>query len=395
VVHDGGDKPHAHVVFQRTDLDSMKMWDDSFNYLKHERASARMEKEFSQEMVPGKHHKRDRDAQPEMPKAELNQAEAQQAARTGMSKAERTAEITALQAGADNGQSFKNALEDKGYTLTRGERGYILVQDGETYALSRYVEGMKARDVKAFMADVPLESLPKTDDVQAAQKEALKAPLPVPQPESPKQSENRPAETVKPEPPRKPEPQKPEPSKLLPDEELRAIDKALAQRQAAELEKWRAWHEKEVKDLAFIRDGEIKARMALTDERLKFEREALARQHKDAKDNIWERIQNRLNPGRAAEQIQTRQREMQALQRRQAQERRDQLALEIQSKQLDIDALKERQGVKTREVTEGFGKERERYIREHQEAQRVLEDLKRQREQELRRDGPEPPRIVK
>ena len=36
VIHEGGDKPHAHVVFQRTNTDTMTLWDDGHNYAREE-----------------------------------------------------------------------------------------------------------------------------------------------------------------------------------------------------------------------------------------------------------------------------------------------------------------------------------------------------------------------
>ncbi|WP_374142216.1 hypothetical protein [Sphingomonas sp.] len=44
-----------HVVWARTDLDTMTLRSDSQNYHAHERASLRLEQEFGHELVPGKH----------------------------------------------------------------------------------------------------------------------------------------------------------------------------------------------------------------------------------------------------------------------------------------------------------------------------------------------------
>ena len=90
------DRPHLHVVWSRTDIDEMKFRSDSFNYQAHERASHRMELEFGQEFVPGKHAKRDREQQPEFPREKMSHDEAQQAERLGMTKAERIAQIAAI-----------------------------------------------------------------------------------------------------------------------------------------------------------------------------------------------------------------------------------------------------------------------------------------------------------
>ena len=129
VVHQGNDHPHAHVVFQRANADALTLWDDSFNYVKHERASLRMAKEFGMEIVPGKHAKRDRKKQPEFPRQAMSRDEAQQAKRTGKDLKALKAQLAALKAASDTPQAFKAALEDAGFVLANGDRGYTVVDD--------------------------------------------------------------------------------------------------------------------------------------------------------------------------------------------------------------------------------------------------------------------------
>ena len=101
VLHGGTDgRKHMHVVWQRTDVETMKIISDGYNFDAHEKASHRMELEFGHELVPGKHHKRDREKQPEMPRQEYDYAEAQIAERTGMTVAERKAQIAEASAAA-------------------------------------------------------------------------------------------------------------------------------------------------------------------------------------------------------------------------------------------------------------------------------------------------------
>ena len=72
VVHEKHGRQHIHVVWQRTDIDTMTLVSDSFNYVAHERASMALEREFGHEHVPGKHAKRNREKQPEFPKEEMS-----------------------------------------------------------------------------------------------------------------------------------------------------------------------------------------------------------------------------------------------------------------------------------------------------------------------------------
>lgn len=64
-----------------------------------------------------------------------------------------------------------------------------------------------------------------------------------------------------------------------------------------------------------------------------------------------------------------------------------------QSKQLEVENLKERQSLQLRDLATKTEADRERYIREYKDAQRIADDVKlRQDERDKqRRDGPEPP----
>ena len=274
VLHDGGDNPHLHVVFQRADTETMKLWDDSYNYVKHESASKRMELEFDHELVPGKHAKRDREKQPEFPRQEMTQDEAQQEKRTGLSAADRKAEITALHAAADSGQAFKAALEEAGYLLAKGERGYLVVdQAGGHTVLSRNIKGLKQKDVEAFMAGVELDKLPTIEEAQAIQKQRLadaktepsveaqkQAPeaSKVPTPEAAQKLEQpQPAPAKPEEQPKSKEVPAPAPEKPAPppeDPELQALKKAIDELHAKEVQKWADFHALELRQLEYNLD---------------------------------------------------------------------------------------------------------------------------------------------
>jgi len=187
VLHAGTkDRPHIHVVWCRTDGDTMKVIPDSFNYVAHEKASKRMELEFGHEFVPGKHAKRDRGLQPEFPRQKFDYADAQIAERSGMTPAERKEQIGALKAAAATGQELKKALEDAGYILAQGERGYLVVDEAGVYsALSRSI-GLKKAETENFMADVPLEGLPTIEQAQAVQEAKARSQKP---PEAPAEPE--------------------------------------------------------------------------------------------------------------------------------------------------------------------------------------------------------------
>lgn len=170
VLHEKNGREHIHVVWQRTDIDTMRLRSDSHNYQAHERASARLEQEFGHEHVPGKHAKRDREAQPELPSSEITHAEWQQSERSGIDPRARKEQITALFEASDTGSAFHAALQDAGYLLARGDRRdfVLLDSDGEIYSLRRQIAGVTAKDLRAFMEDVPLATLPSVAEGRAA-----------------------------------------------------------------------------------------------------------------------------------------------------------------------------------------------------------------------------------
>jgi len=233
VMHDGGDNPHAHVVFQRVDLETMKLWDNGFNYVKHESASRDMALEFKHDLVPGKHTKRDRKKQAEFPRGETNQAMEQQAKRLNLSTDERKAQITALRRHSDDAQAFKNALEDAGYLLAKGDqRGFVLVDgEGEVFSLSKFVTDIKKKAYDAFMAPIDRQALPSVAEAKAIQERRREeAPVKVEKPpqEASKFLAEQPPQTAPEAAPG------PENSKFLPKkEEPQIASKFIGQEEAA------------------------------------------------------------------------------------------------------------------------------------------------------------------
>jgi len=177
VLHDDGERPYLHVVWQRTNIDTWTLWHDVQNYRKHERASRRMEQEFGHPPVQNKRAKAERaPPPPEAPPSasdpsapKFNRDESRQAKRTGVGINTMKAQVAALKAAAESPQAFKAALEDAGYMLARGDSGYLLVDEhGSVYSLAGQLKTKLAR-VNEFMAPLRLEELPTVDDAKNRQ----------------------------------------------------------------------------------------------------------------------------------------------------------------------------------------------------------------------------------
>jgi hypothetical protein len=242
VFHEKEGRQHVHVVWQRTDIDVMKMVPDSFNYEAHERASLALELEFGHEHVPGKHAKRD--PEQEMPRAEITHAEWQQGERTGIDPREFKETITAIYKSCDNAQAFQAALDERGLIIAKGDRcDFVIVDEADqVYSLARQIKGVTAKDLRAFMAGVDGNTLPTVEDAKALQSERQQTP---------------------PDPP-KPEPalEQPKPPTGLSPDEIEQLRDMLKTRQQEETRKLGEYHNAERTRTAEILDQEIDEKRA-------------------------------------------------------------------------------------------------------------------------------------
>jgi hypothetical protein len=382
VMHEKHGREHIHVVWQRTDIDTMTLVSDSQNYRAHERASMALEKEFGHEHVPGKHEKRDREKQPEFPKQQINHAEWQQGERSGIDPREFKAEITALYEQSDNGAALKAALEEKGLVLAKGDRrDYVIVDEyAQVYSLARQINGVTAKDLREFMADIDRDMIPSVDQAKALQREHAKTI----EPEKPQQE--IPAESNKPSP-----------------EEIAKLEAALKLRHEDEGRRQRESQQAEVKQTSRILDGEIAEKLNALDSRQQAARERYDREHQvelRGFAGFVAAIKQWLNPEQAAEERRQREEAKTEFLRKQEGERERQFTRLNTVKGSDLVELTERHAQQQREHEARYKEELARYIREHENAKRLLAEIEeqRRREQELlaekqrSRDGPTPTR---
>lgn len=386
VLHGGDDRPHLHVVWARTDIDTMKLHSDSYNYLAHEEASKRMELEFGHEFVPGKHAKRDRDKQPEFPRAEMTQDECQQAERTGIDPARRKEQITALKQASDSAQAFKAGLEEQGYILAKGDkRGFVLVDEaGEIYSLSRQIRGGKA-EFREFMKDIDPQTLPTVEQARETRKQQG-----LTQPEAPASSEP----LAEPAPPKPSQPA--EQTKGLSPDEIQALQKAVADRQVREAADMRQRHDAEFEHTRDILNMDMAERIGHLDARQQAERARFERENAPATglDRVIDTFQRWWNPKLAQERDAERERRQNEMQERQKRERDQYEGMLEQTRDLELDNLTERHAQQLRDHATRGEEDLDRYMREQETArtlQAEMEEREREREEKRTRDGPEWP----
>jgi hypothetical protein len=338
-----------------------------------------LEQEFGHELVPGKHAKRDREQQPEFPRAEISHDEWQQGQRTGIDPKTRRAELQALKAAADNAQSFKAALEEAGYTLAKGERGYTLVdENGDHYNLAKQLK-IKIKEVDEFMKAIPLGSLPELEEAKKQAKQKLSES---PQPETPaaKPHEAAAEDKFKPSP-----------------EEIAKIETGLRQRHAKEGRELIKRHEEEYNRTKAIADRETAEKLETLKAMQKAERDrfystAPAHSEKWVKRFV-QILKNRWNPAEVERQKQQREREQQELRDRQRIERQTLIETEKLKRDQDLDDLKARQQQKQDDHKASYDTQLKRYIEEEELAKRLIDEVEKIRQKDFNRkpDEPDPP----
>lgn len=381
VMHEKNGREHIHVVWARTDMDSMKLRSDSMNYQAHERASLRLEQEFGHEHVPGKHAKRDRKAQPEFPTAEAQHDEWQQGERGGINHRERKAQVKGLYEASDTGPAFKAALEDAGYVLARGDRRdfVILDTDAKVHSLGRQLPGVTAKDLRAFMADMDPDSLPSVSEARAAVRENARAePTPDrPQPDPPAQ-----------------EPQQDSPAPDDTESDRQRIDtlrQAILARHGTELKEQELRHAREVMELQTSQQAAAdKAIESFSKEQA---RRTIAERPQEPVgfDRLWRSIREAVS-----DEARTQRLAEEARQAIDAEDRRsDEIRIMVGGMQAaqrqEIDDLINRQGQERADLLDEHGKDLDRRIADEQRAIALEREYERRRieAQTRQRDGPE------
>lgn len=369
VLHEKNGRQHIHVVWQRTDIDTMTMIPDSENYEAHKHAARALEKEFDHDAVP---------EAPKMDAAPITHAEWQQAERSGMDPRAFKDHVTALYHGSDNGTAFMRALDAHALMIAKGDRRDFVIVDhtGEVFSLARQIKGVTTKDLRAFMADVDAASLPTVEEAKAQQGQRP-APEPKPLPDAP--------------------------TMPLPTEDNKTgvtFDEALKAWHAEDMQKLAEFHSAERERIGAMLKTDIAAQLAQSDA---MRATALQTYDQQAERKGFARIVDTIigviSPAwanrRQAERDEARSAVVKALDR----ERAEEIARFEEARKLELDDLAERQAQQAREREAHFTEELSRRVRDYEEARKFaaqLAEQQRQREQmaqdrQTHTAGPEPP----
>jgi len=176
VLHEKYGREHIHVVWSRIDLKTMRAVPDSHNYRKHEEVARDLERRFDHERVQGAHAERNGPDGTRKPRPDRtpSRAELRQEERTGITGKQVKREVTEAFRASGDVAAFKAALEKKGYVLARGDRRDFVIVDskGGIHSLARRIDGIKAAELRAYMAGIDRNALPDAAPIKAKIEEA-------------------------------------------------------------------------------------------------------------------------------------------------------------------------------------------------------------------------------
>lgn len=186
VLHTKNGRQHAHIVWNRVDIETLKTAHHSHNYRTHEQVARALEREFGLKRTQGRHAEVEGERKE---KKRPNTRESQQAARTGWSADQARADIRAAWEQSDSGTAFRAHLLANGYQLARGDRRDVVILDPGCgiHSVARRA-GVKVTEVRARLADLDLRQLPDVEQAKAliapakTQRETARSPGRAPEP---------------------------------------------------------------------------------------------------------------------------------------------------------------------------------------------------------------------
>ena len=160
VIHEKNGRQHAHVVWSRIDVDSMKAI--NLPHFKNRLRDLSKELYLEHEWTLPEGHRENGWKSP----LNFTLAEWQQANRLGLDPREIKQVFRDAWDRSDNLASFKNALEERGYHLAKGDRRGIVATDmaGQVFSVARW-SGLKTKEIRQKLGDG--ERLAPVSDVQA------------------------------------------------------------------------------------------------------------------------------------------------------------------------------------------------------------------------------------
>jgi hypothetical protein len=169
VEHEKDGRTHRHVIWNRVDVETLRVTDIGGNFYTHERTQEQLSKEFGLHQTPTLHGNTREGGRPERAPEVWEKRAAE---RSGISPNDIKAQLTMLRHETDSGKAFAAGLEEKGFILANGDRrGFVVLdQAGTVHSLARRLDGMNTQSVNECLSDIDRTTLPTVEEARATQR---------------------------------------------------------------------------------------------------------------------------------------------------------------------------------------------------------------------------------
>jgi len=165
IEHHKKGRTHRHVVWQRVNPETGRAFEDGLNFRVCEAAQKEIEETLGLEKT---RHLLNREPGEPRPERGPKYWERMRGQRSGIKPEDVTAEITEIFRQSENGADLVNGLREHGYQFVEGNRAFcVLDPAGDVHSLAKRIEGIKTKDLKAFMQGVDLSNIPTVEQGQA------------------------------------------------------------------------------------------------------------------------------------------------------------------------------------------------------------------------------------
>ena len=164
VEHVKNGRRHRHAIWNRVDVETLKVTDIKDNYAVHARTARELEQMFGLRPTPSERRK-DKSAE------RLWERRAEE--RSGISREQISEDLTRIWSETTTGRAFREAIELAGYILARGDRRDFCVVDaaGTAHSLARRLKGVSVEEIRTRMADIDKASLPSVAEARKMQRD--------------------------------------------------------------------------------------------------------------------------------------------------------------------------------------------------------------------------------
>ncbi|MDR3485311.1 MAG: relaxase/mobilization nuclease domain-containing protein [Bradyrhizobium sp.] len=155
---------HWHAIWNRVDVETLKVVDITGNFAAHARTSRELERAFGLSPTPSP-------AGRTKPREKLWERQAE--AGSGIDRNRVSDDLTRCWDQTETGKEFRAVIEGMGYLLARGDRRDYCVVDrtGRVHSLARRLIGVEAGAIRMRLADIEPASLPSVAEARMRQRQ--------------------------------------------------------------------------------------------------------------------------------------------------------------------------------------------------------------------------------